>query len=505
MSGLSGGDSDARERALVASLRSKLKPGAGGGFNVGQNNLITRSQPPPQMSNKRNSGQQPGGPYYATDDTAVAEDDMMSVVSRHTYSAAPLNMFTRAVVDEETMEQRRREWFDLRYEKSEAEVDTDRENEIVENIKQVQRIQDNMDFSQFFLKRATAACVPSFCTRLHHAYVHIELCGEDRPGTVLDWKPLEPQTTFGAYMDWAQGHNIPHCSTKAGNLQNTYLIQASLKHVRSTYPCAVAVLLGEAPPSLSNNSSSTKDRFKPYNNRKWQTDIGTTAALLHEDPTAFHVIIPPRYAGEESLVAYTSRYEINDPMAMDFPNLTADKEVIMARTQELKNNITKAAAVHLVRKDDAILRHIFLRGDYILPGDMPTLDANTQGGTYRVKPSVYAKAVDDLSAEIEAKYPVRNLEQFKIRMIPLADGPAGKDGLARTALEREWETQDRKGGVSINNTKGSASRDTNVDNYRKLYTISFTLELAIMFRNIAQQATDDQNPDEDAGGGLALE
>lgn len=500
MSGLSGGDSDAREKQLIASLRSKLKPGAGGGggFNVGQNNLITRSQPPPQMNshagNKRING--PAGGYYPSDDATAAEDDMMSVVSRHTYSAGgPLNsMFSRAVVDDETMQNRRREWYDLRHEKSEEEVDTDREMEIVENIKQVQRIQDNMEFSQFFLKRATAACVPSFCTRLHHAYVHIEMCGEDRAGSVLDWKPMNAQTTFGSYMDWAQGHNIPHSSTREGNLQNTYLIQASLKHVRSTYPCAVAVLLGEAPQSTN---AGTRDRFKPYNNRKWQTDIGASAQLAHEDPTAFHVIIPPNYTGEENLVAYSSRYEINDPMAMDFPNLTADKEAIMANTMHVKANNTRAAGFHFVRKDDAILRHIFLHGNYILPGDMPTLDQNTQGGTYKVKASVYEKAVDDLSANIEAKYPVRNLEQFKIRMIPLSDGPAGKDGLARTALEREWETQDRKGGVSINNTKGSANRDANVDNYRKQYTISFTLEMAIMFRNIAQQATDEPNPDEE--------
>jgi hypothetical protein len=483
--GPSGGDGDARQTMLYQKIRAKHQQGGGGGnggnrnnYAMEGNNIIKRAPPPPPLDDE----QQPS--FYIPQAPASVRYGGLGDDSGSVMGGGRMMMGGGPMVSDEEMEQRRAEWYIIRHNKDKEGVEAE-SNEVIEsNMQQLEKQANNANFSRVFLESMQTAHVPCYCSRIHHTDIHVELA--DSPRALMEWKPQYPLQAFGSLMDYAQGFVVPPLSSKDGILDNTYLIRLALKDVVSTFPVALGVLIGE-------KTGERGKEFVPYNLRGKYTEVGHQLPMVENrgdeaDIGSYHAIIRPFHNGEEELVAYASRNEINEPLAMQYPHVTSDPRTITGDTI-IQNGASYNTSENLVPRTSIVLHHLFSYCPWLQESDKPTISGDKQG-YYKVKKRVYDKAVNELSLKIQTKYPVRNLKQFAIRLYPLTEGPFANDALLRELTRREKELNTTPTTIGTVGTKGAYKNDQEARASLNRFAVSFKVAADVMFRNYAATSVD---------------
>ncbi len=265
--------------------------------------------------------------------------------------------------------------------------------------------------------------------RINIVRIYGEICKEFNGPDILEHKVKDPQNAFGSKTDYIQGKRVEPVDTYMGNLENVYVTEITLKNVRSTFPCAIGVLVGEYKGA--DEKTKVKGTFVPYDNATASVNSDyyempvANGEQKQQKPLRFHAIIPPARDGittTTSFDLFRASVEINDPFGARYPFLTEDIKTITHGAFPSKGIVyfPKFSAV-----GEWIVENAGFYGwtKDMLPNDQVPEEFKDH---LRVPTGVFDTAVAQIQRKFSKNLAVQNLRQYAIRFFLLTNGPFSK-------------------------------------------------------------------------------
>lgn len=263
---------------------------------------------------------------------------------------------------------------------------------------------------------------------------------------------------------------------RKGNLSNALVCRLSLKHVRSTFPCAVAVRVG-------SQATLSIGHFTPYNRAEVVVPFSyfsNASAQPSTDVVEFHAVIPAFYNGSEAIDVYMSGREVNDSFGARYPEVTAERKTIVKGCQWVMGKIA-------VPPRSCILEYIYENAaayGWPLPEKKPSPISETED-VYITERKIFETAVRKLAERVQYAIPVRNLANLALEFTPLTLAPAAKVEILNERLKRmDFSTKMKAhtlSGKDITKFTGEGV-ETELKVVQDTYSITFELNTDHVFR-----------------------
>lgn len=264
------------------------------------------------------------------------------------------------------------------------------------NVKTLKHVNEAHVYSSELSETYEQFYCPLYCNRIAHSRLHYDATiSTDKPTVVK-----LPSIFLQSFTDYAQGDAPIVTDTPRGNLKNTFLLSVRMKRVVSTADFPIAVRIGSCEKKFDDFTGKAVKVLRPEKTKHHLTHM--------------HEVIPPKSSGVE-LTLYTSDYEINNTFAMEYPWLTADKDVI-------RKGILTIGKSEYVPFHSPVAKWVYQNGakyDWVLPDKTEKLAH--MDDYFIVMQKIWVDVAVSHIAETMKRLEIRDLTHFALELIPLTD------------------------------------------------------------------------------------
>ena len=312
--------------------------------------------------------------------------------------------------------------------------------------------QRHYNHSAAMLERAYGAYVPYYGVGIHDCVLRVEMVGSDKE--VVQWQPDDAATAFGSYTHSEQTFLSTVSEVKHGDLTNAYLIQIKLGNITSHFPFSVGVEIGEL--------KGEKSTFTPYR-------LSQKYYYAWQDRSEFHYVIPPYADVTGPIQVYRSTIDINNEYGQEYTFITEDKSTITKGCKQFGSD-------WVIPPTSPILRWVLTE----YPGkDYGKEFQGTDENHWVISDTLMQAAIKAIQAKVRTTLPVRNLENFVVRLTPLMDSDVSTH-LYERAMHLRGKEYDEKIGVSRGEIQTKLMRQ------KEIYALWFDMHFDIMYRDVAK-------------------
>ncbi len=338
--------------------------------------------------------------------------------------------------------------------------------------------EQHANFSDNLIKLKCNSYIPTHIQRINIAkfYGEVGVKTSLNANEIYEFKPKDPQITFGSLTDYMQGDYLPPSNEGfMGDLKNIYMFEYDMVYVRSDFPVALAVLVGE---NIGKDSTG-KAAFVPYEGAG--CSVNSDYYLHNKKVDRVHAIIPPKFDhAVNRFRLFRSTIDINDPFGAQFPFLIPDAASIRAGCIEMPNNQI------MVPKLNPTIRWIWDNAHLYdwAEETLPDLCKEEGHEDYTIcSLTMFETAEMEVLNQARKNIPVKNFNNVVLKFFPLSSGPAAKINIDKELFSLLTPHDETVTAFSSQiNNKGyfSASRDK----IKESYGISFQCEVVFAFRDV---------------------